>query len=605
AVGRIYRDLGFEQRALVEGWKSVNTDPGDYSGHRLLADSYSSLRRHEIARVSELLQSQLLQPINLTPLQPQLAETNLRILEGTGPAEPAFNEFNPLFTRDRFTLQASGVVAGNDTYSDELTHSGLRGRFAYSLGQFHYETEGFRDNNDLEHDIYNAFAQVAVSPSTNLQIELRHQGTESGDLTENFDPNGFIPDLRTVIDAETARLGFHSRVDPQQDILASFVYRDLTTRILPGDTLVKTGAYSVEAQYQFRNQLLSLTVGAGHSDRDRTNVTSVLQFDPVTMQPTFDPVTGMLIFARANTDVDGQHTNVYGYTTIEPLQDVQWTFGVAYDRFDSKNPDLDRDRWSPKIGVIWQALPETTFRAAWFKTMKRAFVSNQTVEPTQVAGFNQFFDDDDGTETERYGVGIDQVLTPRLSTGLELSWRDISTGFTPVTGGVASEQRDEHLHRAYLYWTPTDAIALSAEYFLERFDRVLPPEVADNLTDPVRITTHRAPFAISYYHPDGLFARLVASYVNQDVEIDFDRAASSGLATTSINSDTGSSDFWVVDASIGYRLPRRWGIVSFGARNLFDNEFRYLETSTLDTTEPFTALFQPDQIVYTQFTLSF
>ena len=56
AQGRIYRDLGFEQLALVEGWKSVNTHPGDYSGHRLLADSYSILQRHEIARVSELLQ---------------------------------------------------------------------------------------------------------------------------------------------------------------------------------------------------------------------------------------------------------------------------------------------------------------------------------------------------------------------------------------------------------------------------------------------------------------------------------------------------------------------------------------------------------------------
>ena len=75
AVGRIYRDLGFEQLALIEGWKSVNTDPSNYSAHRLLADSYSALPRHEIARVSELLQSQLLQPINLTPVQPNLAES--------------------------------------------------------------------------------------------------------------------------------------------------------------------------------------------------------------------------------------------------------------------------------------------------------------------------------------------------------------------------------------------------------------------------------------------------------------------------------------------------------------------------------------------------
>jgi len=75
-LGRIYSDLGFQQLPLVEGWKSVNTDPTNFSAHRFLADSYAVLPRHEIARVSELLQSQLLQPINITPIQPRLAESN-------------------------------------------------------------------------------------------------------------------------------------------------------------------------------------------------------------------------------------------------------------------------------------------------------------------------------------------------------------------------------------------------------------------------------------------------------------------------------------------------------------------------------------------------
>ncbi|NNG47089.1 MAG: tetratricopeptide repeat protein, partial [Deltaproteobacteria bacterium] len=77
SLGRIYSDLGFQQLALVEGWKSVNTDPANYSAHRFLADSYSALPRHEIARVSELLQSQLLQPININPIQPSLGQSSL------------------------------------------------------------------------------------------------------------------------------------------------------------------------------------------------------------------------------------------------------------------------------------------------------------------------------------------------------------------------------------------------------------------------------------------------------------------------------------------------------------------------------------------------
>ncbi len=71
-LARIFEDLGFQRLALVKGWKSVNTDPTGFSAHRLLSDVYSELPRHEIARVSELLQSQLLQPVNIAPLYPKL-----------------------------------------------------------------------------------------------------------------------------------------------------------------------------------------------------------------------------------------------------------------------------------------------------------------------------------------------------------------------------------------------------------------------------------------------------------------------------------------------------------------------------------------------------
>ncbi|MGH9896246.1 MAG: tetratricopeptide repeat protein, partial [bacterium] len=149
ALGRIYRELGFEQSALTEGWKSLSQDPTDFSAHRLLADTYSALPRHEIARVSELLQSQLLQSTNITPVQPQLAESDLFLLGGLGPAEPSLNEFNSLFLRNRLSLLGSGLVGSNETYGDEVVQSGIWNNLSYSLGQFHYESDGFRPNNDL------------------------------------------------------------------------------------------------------------------------------------------------------------------------------------------------------------------------------------------------------------------------------------------------------------------------------------------------------------------------------------------------------------------------------------------------------------------------
>ena len=163
SLGRLYRDLGFEQLAPVEGWKSLDADPGDYSGHRLLADTYSALPRHEVARVSELLQAQLLAPISLTPVPPHLAETDLFILERAGPDEPGFNEFNAMFDRNRVAAQFSGVAGNKSVLGDEATVSGVWNKVSFSVGQFHYDTDGFRENNGQDRDIFNAFVQAQLS----------------------------------------------------------------------------------------------------------------------------------------------------------------------------------------------------------------------------------------------------------------------------------------------------------------------------------------------------------------------------------------------------------------------------------------------------------
>jgi hypothetical protein len=40
----------------------------------------------------------------------------------------------------------------------------------------------------------------------------------------------------------------------------------------------------------------------------------------------------------------------------------------------------------------------------------------------------------------------------------------------------------------------------------------------------------------------------------------------------------GEPNFWVVDAALSYRLPKRYGFITVGATNLFDKHFRYQET---------------------------
>ena len=223
-LGRVYNEVGFTELGLREGWQSVNRDPSNYSAHRLLADSYAALPNAEAARVSELLQAQLLQPINITPVSPRVAETRLLIPHG-GPITPSLYEFNPLFVQDRPTLFFSGLGGNQNTWGDELIVSGLADRFSYSLGQFSYQSNGYRENNDLKNNLYNLFAQVAATPDFNLQAEYRYRETTTGDLAFQFD-GSFDHFERRKIDQDVARVGAHYSPSPQTDIIASVIYTD-------------------------------------------------------------------------------------------------------------------------------------------------------------------------------------------------------------------------------------------------------------------------------------------------------------------------------------------------------------------------------------------
>ncbi len=60
----------------------------------------------------------------------------------------------------------------------------------------------------------------------------------------------------------------------------------------------------------------------------------------------------------------------------------------------------------------------------------------------------------------------------------------------------------------------------------------------------------------------------------------------------------GSDDFFVVDAMVSYRLPKRYGFVGIGATNLFDKKFKYHDT---DFTNP---IIQPARMFFARVTLA-
>lgn len=620
ALGRIYNELGFEQRALVEGWQAVNTDPSDYTAHRMLADNYTILPRHEIARVSELLQSQLLQPINITPVQPQLAETNLLVLPGSGPSQTSPNEFNPLFLRNRTSLWTSGVIGSQHTYGDEAVLAGVHNHSSYSVGQFHYETEGFNKNQDLRYDIYNLFLQSNITPDLSMQAELRSKAFACGDLALNFD-RSTDPFLRLKDESNSVRLGLRQSFSPHAHLLVSSIYQNLDSNI--NDETLPTRArpfkletsnthgYLVEAQYLYKTELLSLNAGVGHFNTTaRKNV-------PFTI---LDPRI------RQFQTLDNEHSNAYLYTQFHLHPSLSLILGLSAD-FLSRNRLLQQPtvlpfevnksthQLNPKTGLIWTPMPGTTLRAAFFRTLKRSLLEQRTLEPTQVAGFNQFYNDPEASDAWRFGVGLDQQLSAGLFAGFEYSKRQLETSVGLLTSNRTGIDelnfyRDETLSRAYLYWLPHPWLSISAEYQLESMK--IKWHDSGNTTSLQRErTTMRIPLSLHFYHPTGVNLGLRATYFEQFG--DFTAPTNPTACTRELMSLFSScrTEFWILDFSMAYRLPHRYGIVGLEIRNLLNEPVHFegtdpqpIENRGIENI-PLIPLVAPDRSIFAKFTLAF
>jgi outer membrane receptor protein involved in Fe transport len=265
------------------------------------------------------------------------------------------------------------------------------------------------------------------------------------------------------------------------------------------------------------------------------------------------------------------------------------TLGLSFDSY--QRTGFRRNQLNPKVGINWQILPSTLIRAAAFQTIKRPLSSNQTLEPTQVAGFNQFFDDYNGSKTKRYGVAIDHQINASLFAGLEASLREIDYPNEITKASIKVFTNREQLYRTYLLWTPFETLALKTAYDFEQLKRN--PDVDSN--NPIMVKTHRLPITFNYYHPNGFFTKLGATFVEQRVKYQSD---------TKNPLQSGNNHFWVLDAAIGYRLPKRWGILSFGIKNLLNEQFNFEEVNTT-TGATVATQFQPDRMLFGQITLSY
>jgi tetratricopeptide (TPR) repeat protein len=598
-LARIYSELGFDQLAFVQGATAVQTDPTSAQAHRFLADTYAVQPRGEIASASELLQSQLLETGHVEPVQPTLGDDRpigsgftlkTGILRVFGPSQAGYNEYNPLYKRDG--LSGSVDIFGGDrgTAGDQVVVNGGSGANSFSAGHQHFESHGILDGQGQRGDVLDALIQSHVTEATTVQAEIRNASVRRDQIALGFSPDSASP-FSTDETVNNVRLGIRQRLGPDADLLiaGSYQTRHVATDVPPIATIDEHHRDSGgEVQYIGRWSAFRLIVGGSHVDRSDDLAQSV--------QTPSGPFADDVRFHYT-------HENGYVYGNASAWDGrVLLDVGLGADVL--KSDGLPWRKTSTKAGLTLKPLDGTTVRLAAFDSLHRPSIANQTLEPTQIAGFNRLYDDPTLSYSHLTGVAIDQRLAHGVYAGVQIANR--RSVLPSLVSAQEFEWRDRS-GRAYLDWAVppelskawgTDwqfAVGIDWDY-----ERVL-HNYLDNAADPVpytlflpdgivRLNTRAIPLRLGAFAPAGWSISLTVTRVDQSAMLvdpgtyaEFDPSVSA----------------WVTDLAARYRLPGHRGFLAFGVSNLFD---RPLILQEIDTVNP---RFAPHRLAFVRATLTF
>lgn len=586
-LGRVFAALDFVDPARIEALKSLSEDPTNYSAHFLLKDSLIGPDTDN-ANITEDTVGTLLAPANFSALQPSAG------------GAASLNDYTTLFERAqrRTAVEAIGASQEKSVQTSEYYLAGGND-YSYLLNHAMTLSDGYRENDFVRLHSGRIVFQKELDADNKFLVESRIIGNENGDTAISGDPNENDPDLEFAFEDYTGRLGYHHSWGAQSHLIAQALYINSRSRVLDrsaergfnlffadpnGDVLpfedfavfdsfqrVRMRGSRYDAQHLWSSQYLTAITGASalSFNLDQEGLASAESDDLGVFQ-------GLNLSSAGQPDVDAYRA--YSYLTAKPVRWARLIGGAAYSDTNlatrEEDPFIDDEygiqNWSPKVGAQIYPTDRLTLRAAYYQAIGSASSRDfDGIEPSQLAGFLQTTDDEAGTESESYAIGLDWKLPARTYVGSEFLARNLKRASFSATqeltidpegaisDAIASERdslyNDERTVRTYINQVISSGLVGTIEHAWIRGES----ESFDSET-----RTHRIRFGMNYYDPSGFFTFASATWRHQD------RDFGPGF-------EEQESDFWIASGGLGWQFPDRHGNIQLAARNIFERNFTY------------------------------
>jgi Tfp pilus assembly protein PilF len=607
----IYQDAGFTDVAVREGTRAVEDDYANFAAHLFLSDSYYALLdprrsdlRYESAWQDEMLLADLLAPVGAGVLSGNVSQ----------------QEYSRLFEADRIGISSDTSYWSRGAWLEDASQYGTVENVSYALEAYDYNDPGLRPNNDIDSSDFTATVKYHFAPQDTVFLQVEQDETRAGDVNQYYFQTNADTKIRSrELQDPALLLGYHRAWSPGNDTL--FLYRILhdtssysdpafgvatftfgaSKNIASYKNVLYPASYqddqhlnSLELQHIFQTDLQRFILGVRYQNEDHDTTDSLGE------APNF---RGFPPVSVANLQTEFERFSAYAYYQLKPVEALRLTAGVAYDqiRFPTdiaQAPIIpgeeSRERVSPKLGLDWTPLERTRFRLAYTRSVSGLFNDSSTsIEPSEVAGFNQAFRSltpslatVPGNVFETTGVGFDHQFPTRTYLNAEAGVRNSEADqIAPAAGEFSdpkffgfpyfkpySQKQEINLQEKYL---TLNINQLAGQYLSFGAAYTLDAASIDYNTQILGLpagatggqlpktdesaTLHTVTLFGNFYLPCGFFSQIQANWYGQ--------------------SDAGFSPnepggyFWQFNLFAGYRFPKRHIEIQAGVLNLGNKDY--------------------------------
>ena len=557
--------------------------------------------RYETVWFNELLLANLLSPVGGGRLSQHVSQ----------------QEYSSLLAADGVGI-ANITTARSDNKSvrEQASQFATFGRTSYSLDLDYQHADGVRPNNHLDSLEWYSTIKQQITASDTVMALIKYEDYHSGDNFQYYSQSQARPHYRFDEQQEPIVVGaWHHEWSPGAHTLLlggrlvnQQHFSDLAT---PQLLLIQdsaghiTGSDTEPFDASYHSKLEIYTVELNQIQQWNHITLSVggrYQSGTFDTQLTFQNPPGLVPFLFPNARdtsseaADFQRLTGYGYLTVQPLDHVWLTGGFAYDDIsfprNFRNPPLaagqeHRSQLGPKASVVWEALTQLTLRGIYAQSLGGVSLDESyRLEPTQLAGFPQTFrmlipESVAGSvaapEYEIFGGALDFKFPTRTFVGLQVEQLNsrvrrtignfsLVNSLAPYVPDSTAEHLDyrENSVTVSLSQLLGDRFVVGASY---KFDDVELSSVLPDVPVAALSTARRQDHAIlqetsaylAYNHPSGFFARLDATWYQQQ--------------NSGYNPALPGDDFFQENIYVGYRFLNRRCEIQFGILNLGGQDY--------------------------------